>query len=328
MSFSLPNRALLRGMLAGAVVFSGTACHRSDRTESGRDKSAAVLPDTSSNAAQPSGGGTATAAVSDTATTSGRTTSSAQPSTSAQSNTPRAETAAPSDKDAAGYRSMERDTTDVASQRSDSARVTADTADLSSVSSDRSLSQISTASSDSATAQMSAGVADTGSTETASAADTNVSADTTTAGYSEMARDTSTVADQADTAAVANGEVVLKTTDDSTEILGSVTTDEAADETADEQVVRSEDSVTVAASETRTDEVGAAAIGGNVTGAEAVALMTREGLRCAVVDPEGNQAVRWDMSNTPITLNPCGMGSMILSRIWTAGQRDGGTAGQ
>jgi len=105
--------------------------------------------------------------------------------------------------------------------------------------------------------------------------------------------------------------------EDSTEILGNVTTDEAADETADEQVVKPEDRATVAAAETPTDEVGAAAIGGDVTGADAVALMSREGVRCAVVDPEGNQAVRWDMSSTPVALNPCGMGSMILSRIWT-----------
>jgi len=323
MSFLLSNRALLRGMLTGAMVLTGTACQRSDRTESGRDSSAAVLPDTSNNAAQPSGGGTTTGAVSDSA-----------------------KTAAPSDKDAVGYRSMERDTT-----------------------LDTSIGA------DSAASDVSAEVADTASTEMAGAADTvtrtDVSADTSAAGYAEMARDTST-ADQADTAAAANGDVALRATvdsssqanvavsaeagadttgdagrirppedsteilgevrvrppEDSTEILGNVTTDEAADETADEQVVRPEDRETVAASEARTNEVGAAAIGGNPTGAEAVALMSREGVRCAVVDPEGNHAVRWDMSNTPVALNPCGMGSMIPSRIWTEGQRDSGTAGQ
>jgi len=309
MSFLLSNRALLRGMLTGAMVLTGTACHRSDRTESGRDSSAAVLPDTSNNAAQPSGGGTTTGAVSDSA-----------------------KTAAPSNKDAVGYRSMERDTTLDTSIGADSAAI-----------------------------DVSAEVADTASTEMAGAADTvtrtDVSADTSAAGYAEMARDTSTAADQADTAAAANGEVALtaridtssqanvavsaeagadttgdagriRPPEDSTEILGNVTTDEAADETADEQVVRPEDRETVAVSEARTDQVGAAAIGGNVTGAEAVALMSREAVRCAVVDPEGNQAVRWDMSNTPVALNPCGMGSMIPSRIWTEGQRDSGTAGQ
>ena len=253
MSFSITNRALLRGMLAGAVVLTGTACSRSDRAKSGPDNTAAVVPDTSSNAAQPSNSGTVTGAVKDTAT--------------------------PSEKDAAA------------------APVT----------------------SDSATTEMSA----------SSSASADV-ADTAAAGYAEMARDTSTVADQADTAA-ANGDVALRATvdtsseanadrirppEDSTEILGNVTTNEG-DETADEQVVRPEDRATVAASETPTDDVGAAAIGGDVTGAEAVALMTREGLRCAVVDPEANQAVRWDMSSTPVSLNPCGMGSMTLSRIWT-----------
>jgi len=106
-------------------------------------------------------------------------------------------------------------------------------------------------------------------------------------------------------------------TTDSTELLGNVTPDEAADETADEQIVRPEDRETVAASEAPTDEVGAAAVSGEVTGADAVALMTREGVRCGLVDPEANEAVRWDMSSTPVTLNPCGMGSMNLSRIWT-----------
>jgi hypothetical protein len=287
MSFSITNRALLRGMLAGAVVLTGTACSRSDRAKSGPDNTTAAAPDTSSDAAQLADSGTVTGAT-----------------TSAPSNTPRAETAAPSEKDAAGYRSMERDTASPSNQHSDSARVTADS----------SVSQAAPVTSDSAT--------------------------------TEMARDTSTVADQADTAA-ANGDVALRATvdtsseanaemsaetgvtadstdnagrirppEDSTEILGNVTTYEG-DETADEQVVRPEDRATVAASETPNDEVGAAAIGGDVTGADAVALMSRAGLRCAVVDPEANQAIRWDMSNTPIALNPCGMGSMILSKIWT-----------
>jgi len=276
MSFSLSNRALLRGMLAGVVVLTGTACSRSDRTESGRDNSAAVLPDTSSNAAQPT--------------------------TSTRSNTPRAKTAPPSDTDVAGYRSMERDTTNVQGQT------------------------------DTAAIDASVDVADTSSTEMAGAADTvagtEVPADTAAAGYAEMARDTSTVADQPDTAATPSADVALQATIDTSsqanadvsaeaDVAAAETVDEAADETADEQVVRPEDRGTVAASETPTDEVGAAAVGGDVTGAEAVALMSRGGVRCAVVDPEANETVRWDMSNTPVGLNPCGMGSMVLSKIWT-----------
>lgn len=311
MSFLLSNRALLRGILAGAVVLAGTACSRSDRSQSARDNSEAVLPDTAS--AQPSGGGTVTA----------HSDSLALPSTSAQSNSPRVETAPVGDTDAAGYRPMERDTTNVPSQQTDTAALNA-----------------------------SADGEDTTSTEMAGATDTTasagVSADTSVAGYAEMARDTSTVADQADTAATPSGDVALQAStdtsaqaeadvraeadvvvagaadtagnagrirppEDSTEILGA---DEAADETADEQVIRPEDRETVAAS-APADEVGAAAIGGNVTGTEAVALLSRQGVRCAVVDPEANEAVRWDMSSTPVTLNPCGMGSMVLSRIWT-----------
>jgi hypothetical protein len=104
-----------------------------------------------------------------------------------------------------------------------------------------------------------------------------------------------------------SGQVVrIRPPADSTETLGRVTTDE----TADEHAVRSGN---------RTDEVGAAAVGGNVTGAEAVALMNRQGRRCAIADPEENKAVRWDMADTPITLNPCGLGSMVLSKIWTEG---------
>jgi hypothetical protein len=351
MSFSISHPALLRGVLAGALLL--TACSRSDRTESGGDNSAVVLPDTSSHAAQPSGAGTVTGAVSDTATPSAQPGTSAQPNTSAKPNSPRAETAPPNEKDAAAHRSQaQHDTANVSSQPSDSARVTADTAETSSV------------------------VPDTSTSENPAAAETAA------AGYAAMARDTSTVADQADTAATPLGDLALQVSidtsaqakadvsagvaeadgadttnndgrirppedsteilgqvtedstpgagtpdttemvrvrppEDSTEILGNVTPDEAAYETADEQVVRPEDRGMVAASQARRDELGAAPIGGNVTGAEAVALMSREGVRCAVVDPEANEAVRWDMSSTPVTLNPCGMGSMNPSRIWT-----------
>ena len=93
--------------------------------------------------------------------------------------------------------------------------------------------------------------------------------------------------------------------EDSTEVYGNVT----------------EDRETVAAAEVKTEEptdaVGAAAIGGNVNGADAVALMTRQGAQCIVVDPESAQGAAIDMSETPATLNPCGLGSMVPTRIWT-----------
>src|SRR5688572_648791 len=76
MHFPISNRALLRGMMASAVVLAGaTACSRSDRSDTGRDNTAAVLPDTTgTDANTPSGTGTtatdtgtATGAISDTA---------------------------------------------------------------------------------------------------------------------------------------------------------------------------------------------------------------------------------------------------------------------
>jgi hypothetical protein len=115
----------------------------------------------------------------------------------------------------------------------------------------------------------------------------------------------------------------IRPPEDSTEIAGNVN-----GETADEQEVEANEEITaedrenVATSETATDEVGAdevgaAAVGGNVTGAEAASLMTRQGVPCSVLDPETNEEARWDMSSTPVTLNPCGLGSMNLSKVWT-----------
>ena len=125
----------------------------------------------------------------------------------------------------------------------------------------------------------------------------------------------------------------------STEMRGNVSSAESesvnAADTADEAPVPAEaresdtgEGETQVASENRTDAVGAASMGGTVTGADAVAMMTRAGERCHVVDPESDEEVRWDMSSTPSTLNPCGLGSMNLSKVWTEGQGDSGTAGQ
>jgi hypothetical protein len=154
-------------------------------------------------------------------------------------------------------------------------------------------------------------------------ADAEVTADTDVSVDTDLA--------VADTASVAIADTVeaerLRPPEDSTELLGYV-----GDETADEQEVTSEqqlnaneeaisadDRETVAAAEVPADEVGAAAIGGTVTGEDAVALMTRQGARCEVVDPETDEELRWDMSSTPVTLNPCGMGTMNLSKVWTSG---------
>jgi hypothetical protein len=337
MDLSISNRALLRGVMASALVLAGTtACSRSDRDQSGRDNTAAVVPDTAAGDAATGTAidtGTATGGISDTA------------SATAPSNSPRASTATPrSEKDsvpsgnneAAGYRQMDRDTAATPNEPQDSARVTEDTSETS----------INTP----AQAEP-ASAADTSSTEVASAGVDTVAAD------SEMARDTSTTPEQAETVSQAEGDVALRagldTThadadvatdtamtaeaqvanptppsgasdtgesghirppEDSTEVLGNVT----SDDTAGEASIDDEDRETVATSEARTDEVGAAALSGDVTGSDAVALMTRQGAQCVVVNPESNAAARWDMSSTPATLNPCGLGSMNLSKVRTA----------
>jgi hypothetical protein len=121
---------------------------------------------------------------------------------------------------------------------------------------------------------------------------------------------TATAVASADTAAESEP---IRPPEDSIGIRGNATVDE---DTGNAGVTR-EDQEDVATSETRTDEVGAAALGGNVNGADAVSLMTRQGAQCMVVDPETAQGVLVDMSDTPVTLNPCGLGSMVLSKIWT-----------
>jgi hypothetical protein len=112
----------------------------------------------------------------------------------------------------------------------------------------------------------------------------------------------------------------IRPPEDSTEMQGNVSSAESAGvnaaDTADEAPVAA-DHETQVASEDRTDAVGAAAIDGTVTGDDAVAMMTRQGEQCTVVDPESDEEVRWDMSSTPATLNPCGLGSMNLSKVWT-----------
>jgi hypothetical protein len=117
----------------------------------------------------------------------------------------------------------------------------------------------------------------------------------------------------------------IRPPEDSTEMQGNVSSAESAGvnaaDTADEAPVaaeaEAENRETEVASEDRTEAVGAAAMGGMVTGADAVAMMTRQGEQCTVVDPESDEEVRWDMSSTPSTLNPCGLGSMNLSKVWT-----------
>jgi hypothetical protein len=56
------------------------------------------------------------------------------------------------------------------------------------------------------------------------------------------------------------------------------------------------------------------------TGADAVALISREGRRCAVIDGEDIDK-RWDMASSPATMNPCGTGTMTLPAVQTGEQK-------
>ena len=168
-----------------------------------------------------------------------------------------------------------------------------------------------------------------------------VSTDTTTAGYEPMARDTGAVLAQNDTtsqeAVVTTGQAEADTTtiqvqvdtatqaptggdtlatatepirppEDSTEVLGQVTTDEA---NHDVEAVGDADA----------DVVGAAQVestGNIATGAEAVALMTRVGQPCRV---DSSSNARWDMAGSPATLNPCGTGTMTLPKVQTGEEK-------
>jgi hypothetical protein len=114
--------------------------------------------------------------------------------------------------------------------------------------------------------------------------------------------------------ATAEGNVDTLTTDaervrppeDSTEVLGNVTTDEAKAEAGE---VESRDAAAVAAA-------GVPSTGNVVTGANAVAQMSRQGRSCAVATDPAD--IRWDLAGSPATLNPCGTGTMTLPRIVTA----------
>ncbi len=349
------NRALLHGMLAGALVLAGaSACSRSDRNESGQANNATVLPDTSTAVSDTMAHtGTHSGAVGDTA------------ATKTPADAPRAATAPPSAErqdasletdSAAGYRAMERDTAGV--PESDSARVTQDTSETSQTT-------------DTASVE-SSGASQPSDTVSAVAVEDTVAVAT----QAEMARDTSGTADQIDTtgaAADASGSIQvsvdtanagaeitadtagnagrIRPPEDSTEILGQVTGDTSttvatADTMESERIRPPEDSTELAgvnsaetadeepvdeaeqieaespeavASRDRTDEVGAAAVSADITGTQAVSLVTRQGTRCIMVDPESDEEVRWDMTITPVTVNPCGLGTMTLSKVETAG---------
>jgi hypothetical protein len=130
--------------------------------------------------------------------------------------------------------------------------------------------------------------------------------------------DTTTVDQQTEVAAQVNADTVATEADrvrppeDSTEMLGNVTTEED----------RAKNEAETPADQAPAAAAGAQVSGGMVTGAAAVAQVTREGRRCTVVqsgesEGESEEDIRWDLAGSPATMNPCGTGTMTLPRIQT-----------
>jgi hypothetical protein len=178
----------------------------------------------------------------------------------------------------------------------------------------------------------------------------SVSVDTTTAQaasdtMAQAQADTATIHAQADTAAEAPTEVAIENQPDTITVVGDTSSidhpgpraktdtistkgDSLAEYHDADRIRPPEDSTElhgqVNASRARVEadqaEVGAAPVepsGKLATGADAVALMTRQGETCVVKDTETSRDVQWDLAASPATLNPCGTGTMTLPRIQT-----------
>jgi hypothetical protein len=399
MHFTIYNRALLRGTIAGAVVLAGaSACSRSDRAEAGRDttqtaqSAPAVTPADSHTVAatQPTATDTAAPAANAAATSemaskkSGTPRSTPKPAakvsgyqamghdTSTSTDTVSAETSvsagAPADSsvrrdsvvvgDSAqigkpgdrldGAEASQQANADTSANRTESDRVrppedssetigavTTDTAQEAAVSND------SAVAGDSAMARDTSSVlaqADTTTTQTQ--ADTVAEASADTAAI--PARVDTTTADQQTEVAVETSADTLAVPEDSTQAGGAgerLEPTEASPEanadtlaTETERIRPAEDSTEVlgqvnsdrADAAADTSAVGAAAVqstGNIATGADAVALMTREGQRCAVLNDDRSRAAQWDLASSPATMNPCGTGTMTLPRVRTGEER-------
>lgn len=168
----------------------------------------------------------------------------------------------------------------------------------------------------------------------------------TGAGSAEMTRDTSTSVAQGDTVAQVQVDSTTQVADTSTQVaadtgaaiqvqVDTTTMDQRAEVAASaeanadtlatetDRVRPAEDSTDVlgvneenaeaAPDQTPAGAAGAQISGEMVTGAEAVAQVTREGQRCTVVDNEESN----DLASSPATMNPCGTGTMTLPRIQT-----------
>jgi hypothetical protein len=162
--------------------------------------------------------------------------------------------------------------------------------------------QVDTAITESQTELAVGQAADTTITDTASVVDTaTVVGDSAEVGKpgERLEPDTATVA-TADTDTLPTEEESIRPPEDSAETHGQTR---------------------VAERETDTEPVGAAGVsstGNIVTGAHAAALIERQGLACIVVDQRDAEVtdVR-HMADSPVSLNPCGVGTMTLSRVRT-----------
>lgn len=314
----IDNRKLLRFTLAGALALTAAACSRSDRADAGRD--------TSQTASVGSSDSQVVAGLADTAT----------PGTSAETTRP-APSAAPQKENVSGYQPMGQDTGSAVSgeaskptANTDSAAppapVAADTAapesdtvvvgDSANVGKPgERLEEIQASEQANADSLAGQGAAPVRPPEDSSetigvATDTSgsgVSGDTA-APAAEMVRDTSTVLAQGDISAQ-RSEVTVETADTTESIHVQIDT-ATAESPAEIAQATSADTAAVAAAQVPST--------GNIaTGPEAVALMSREGRRCTVVDPDRSQDAQWDMAGSPASMNPCGTGTMTLPRVRT-----------
>jgi hypothetical protein len=392
MNLSTHNQALLRGIVAGAVVLSGlTACSRSDRSDAGRDTTqsgaATVSPTDTGTSAQPSAAA-ATQPAGDTANRSNSDAAAATAHTAAPSrqNTVRTDaaedTSGGTGEAVSGYRAMEQDSlasTDTASAEMAGAAQATDSAGAAA---DQALTADTVAAGFSEMARDTSSAAGLGDTATVAVTDTSVSTESDTTGNIQVQADTTTIEQaQADTSSGINNDTVavasadsaatdnsravaaaaagataagaaavsrgnadvsrdnagrVRPPEDSTEVLGNVTTDSGAvangdvgNQSESERIRPPEDSTeiqgnvtsdkdraAVAPREARTDAVGAAPMGHTVTGPQAAALMSWAGERCVVLSDESTE-VSWDIAVSPANLNPCGPGTMTLSSVRT-----------
>jgi hypothetical protein len=200
------------------------------------------------------------------------------------------------------------------------------------------------------TAQVSMGDTTASTANSGDSAAVQVQADTTTqqaqvsAPTEDQTRTDTVAAVTGDSAGNANGQSAgvadnagrVRPPEDSTEVLGNVTTDSSSAGNANVasksdtvhirppedsaevhgSVTSDEDRAAVSSRDADTSAAGAAAVGSTVTGAEAVALMDRAGERCVLLNEESTEAA-WDISDSPADLNPCGPGTMTLSPVRT-----------